>query len=71
MNFIRDKKRKRNMGPDFPTTEKMVTWNENKLWPRTEMTRMCREARDIRVLLKYIYIGPCDRCYRLKHEKFY
>lgn len=43
------------MGPDFPTTEKMVTWNENKFWPRTEMTRMCREARDIRAQLKYIY----------------
>lgn len=56
MNFIRAEEEEEEHGLDFATTEKMVTWNENKFWPRTEMTRMCREARDVRVQLKYIYI---------------
>ena len=36
------------MGQSFPTTEKMETLSEDKFWPVTEMTRICRDARDVR-----------------------
>lgn len=41
-------KRERNMGWSFPTTEKMETLSQDKFWPVTEMTRICRDARDVR-----------------------